>query len=191
MQRSMLLVLLILALAHPGPGAELKAGLANPTAEPLEGPVDFPTGQVELTFPDGRTRLLSFRSRFQPLVADGLVYILPTKDGKLTEIVVYNAADGRVRSFAPPGDLDPYFGNPSFSPDGTRVAYYQLSQKVQGRARVRSWPDWQLLWESPLYPTTATDVPPAQPVWKDKNTAQFDPQFFDPPRPLMFQAQAK
>ena len=62
----------------------------------------------------------------EPVVADGKIYILTTKDLGVTGIVVYDSTQGRGQSFPLPEDLKPnhYFRPPSFSPDGTKVAYY-------------------------------------------------------------------
>ena len=138
--------------------AELKAELVNTTKEGIFAA--FPTGQVQLTYPDGRTKLLKYRSHLQPVVADGKVYIFTTKDAKVTGIVVYDAASGQGQSFPLPDDLKlnfnlsyfGTFGQPGFSPDGTKVAYYfvdgeskhkpkfgfvDLTGKVSGTASVR------------------------------------------------------
>jgi WG containing repeat len=104
--------------------AELKAELVNKVIEDWGGE-GYPTGEVMLTFPDGRILVLPYRSHLQPVVADGQVYIFVTEAGELKSIVIYDPAKGQGQSFFPlPDDLDPYFGSPSFSPDGTRVAYY-------------------------------------------------------------------
>ena len=56
-----------------------------------------------------------------------------------------------------------------------------------GGVRVRSWPDWGLLWQSPLCEIGATDVPPLAPIWETNCLVEFDPLFFDPPRFLKYQ----
>jgi hypothetical protein len=111
--------------ALPADAAELKAELVNKKDEPAEA-LSHSTGQVQLTFPDGHTRLLPYRSYLQPSVIGGKVHIFTTKDALLTGIVIYDSAKGRGQSFPLPKDLkrNPYFGRPSFSPDGTKVAYY-------------------------------------------------------------------
>jgi hypothetical protein len=104
--------------------AELKAQLVNKIWEG-DGLIPFETGQVQLTFPDDRTRLLTYRSHLEPMVADGKVYIFTSKDGiLLTGIIVYDAVRGRGHSFPLPKDLKLDSFQPSFSPDGTKVAYY-------------------------------------------------------------------
>jgi hypothetical protein len=368
-----------LFLTSAARATELKAELVHKVWEGEA--IGAHTGQVQLTFPDGRIKLLEYRSHLEPLVADGKVYIFTTKNGNVTGILVYDSAKGRGQSFPLPDDLkqkfNSYFGQPSFSPDGTKVAYYitageinsesqpgfidrtgkkvkaptfqrqakglsihgefskrsfrvrmagkvgfknisgnlvipprfadandfaeglasvQVGKKwgfidktgkfiippryhyarsfseglaavniggkwdygkwifidkmgkmvipvqydralnfseglagvlvdgkygfidkagkmiiqpqfddvqdffngmakvyygarepVHGGVRVRSWPDWHLLWQSPLCPLTPTDAPPQPPIWESKSRVEFDPEFFDPPRFLSFQ----
>jgi hypothetical protein len=177
--------LMFSAVPPPAVGAaELKAELVNKTWEG-DRLIFFKTGQVQLSFPNGRTKHLPYRSHLEPVVADGKVYIFTSKNGiLLTGIVVYDAARGQGQSFPLPKDLKL---QPSFSPDGTKVAYYFLAQPGSGGARVRSWPDWRLLWESPVSELLATDVPPKPAVWKTKALVEFDPLFFDPPWFLKYQ----
>jgi hypothetical protein len=121
-----LAVMTFCSVPIPAVGAsELKAKLVNKKDEPSGG-LSRSTGQVQLIFPDGHTRLLPYRSYLQPLVIGGKVYIFTTKDAVLTGIVIYDSAKGRGQSFPLPKDLKRhrYFGQPSFSPDGTKVAYY-------------------------------------------------------------------
>jgi hypothetical protein len=104
--------------------AELKAELVNKVMEEWDG-MGYPTGQVQLTFPEGRTLLLPYRSHLQPVVAERKVHIFVTEGAEIKSIMIYDPAKGQGQSFYPlPDDLDPYYGSPSFSPDGTRVAYY-------------------------------------------------------------------
>jgi hypothetical protein len=127
--RSLILLLFLASLifcAAPAVcAAELKAELVNKVWEGWSG-ASLLTGPVQLTFPDGRTKLLPYRSHLQPVVADGKVYIFTTKNLAITRIVIYDSASGRAQSFPLPEDLDSnnYFSSPSFSPDGTKVAYY-------------------------------------------------------------------
>jgi hypothetical protein len=129
-----LLVLLFLAslivCAVPAAdAAKLKAELVNKEPEGILA--SMPTGPVQLTYPNGRTRLLPYRSHLQPVVANGKVYIFTTKDLEVTGIVIYDSAKGRGQTFPLPEDLkcNNYFGQPSFSPDGTKVAYYFVSDQ--------------------------------------------------------------
>jgi hypothetical protein len=115
-------------------------------------------------------------------VSGDRVFILPTQEGNLTGIIIYHLKTHRAQSFPLPPDLPPYFGCPSFSPDGTKVAYYALAGPHQGQVRVRTWPGWRLISQSPVLPLRATDVPPDAPLWKTETLVEFDAQFFDPPR---------
>ena len=120
--------LIFCAVPAPAVGAaELKAELVKKTPEGILA--SMPTGPVQLTYPDGHTKLLPYRSHLQPVVADGKVYIFTTKDLEVTGIVVYDSAKGRGQTLPLPEDLkrNHYFGQPSFSPDGTKVAYYFVS----------------------------------------------------------------
>jgi hypothetical protein len=95
-----LAILLIAGLFWPTPApaavpalavgaAELKAELVNKVMEDWGG-MGFPTGQVELTYPDGRTQLLPYRSHLQPVEADGKVYIFVTEGGEVNSIMIYD-----------------------------------------------------------------------------------------------------
>ena len=111
------------AVPSPAVGAaELKAELVNKVMEEWGG-VGFPSGQVQLTFPDGRTQFLPYRSHLPLVVPDGKVHIFVTEGGEVNSIVIYDPAKGWGQFFHSLNYLDPYFGSPSFSPDGTRVAY--------------------------------------------------------------------
>jgi hypothetical protein len=142
-RRQGLILLLFLAClmfcAAPAPAvraAELKAELVKKTMEGTT--VGFLTGQVQLTFPDGHTQLLPYRSHLPPVAANGKVYIFTTnKEGEITRIVVYDSAKGRGQSLLLPEDLkrNPYFGSPSFSPDGTKVAYYFFERKSSAQPK--------------------------------------------------------
>jgi hypothetical protein len=56
-----------------------------------------------------------------------------------------------------------------------------------GGALVRSWPDWRLLWQSPLCEIAHRDAPPHAPIWETNSLVEFDPSFFDPPWFLKYQ----
>jgi hypothetical protein len=129
--RGIVLLLFLASLifcAAPAPAvgaAELKAELVNKIEE---GTVA--TGQVQLTYPDGRTKLLPYRSHLEPVVVGRKVYIFTTREAKLTGIVIYDSAKGRGQTFPLPQDLKQthFFPQPSSSPDGTKVAYYVVAE---------------------------------------------------------------
>jgi hypothetical protein len=106
--------------------AELKAQLVNKIWEG-EGLVLRETGQVQLTFPDGRIRLLPYRSCLPPRVVGGKIYIFTTREEELTGIVVYDTSRNQGESYPVPADLKRESHSPCFSPDGTKVAYYFVS----------------------------------------------------------------
>jgi hypothetical protein len=184
------LLAVFLALAIFGLGAAagaaengLKARLVNkkPTGE--AGPVSFYVGQVEVTLPDGTRKLLPHWSYMEPQVAGDRVIFLPTEGVQLTRIFFYDPKTDKTSSYRLPLDMDPYFGSPSFAPDGDKLAYYlHKDQKVI----VRSWPSLKLLKESERFPMRPTDVPPMPPVWTSPTKVQFDPLFFLPDRQVSF-----
>jgi hypothetical protein len=182
------LLVLCLAMAILGPGvvSEVAAGglqarLVN--KQPLEeaGPVSFFVGQVEVTLPEGKKKLLPHWSYLEPQVAGDRVFFLPTQGVKLTRVFTYDARTDKTSSFRLPHDMDPYFGSPSFSPDGGKLAYYLPKEQ---KVIVRSWPSLRLLKQSDKHPVRPTDLPPMPPVWTSPATVQFDPLFFLPERQI-------
>jgi hypothetical protein len=124
--------------AAPAPvvnAAELKAELVNKIEEGEA--LSRLTGPVQLTYPDGRTKLLPYRSHLEPVVVGRKVYIFTTREAKLTGIVIYDSVRGRGQSFPLPQDLKQthYFPQPSFSPDGTKVAYYFIAGERKSEPR--------------------------------------------------------
>jgi hypothetical protein len=181
--------LILLLLVSSTFGGNLQVRLVNKIAEPREGPVSFDTGQVEIVFPDGRTRLLPYRTYLTPLVVNDRIYLFPAKEGQIRGMVIYQAESGGAKSFPLPEDLDPYFGSPSFSPDGAKIAYYRVKGDGRGEVRVRSFPGGKLLAQSQVLKLRPTDVPPEPPTWQSRARVEFDAEFFDPPRRVSLQLQ--
>jgi hypothetical protein len=67
------------------------------------------------------------------------------------------------------------------------VAFVRIEGEDNAGVRVRSWPDWRLLWQSPLCKGRDTDVAPIAPIWVTNSLVEFAPLFFDPPRFLKYQ----
>ncbi|MBW1990669.1 MAG: PD40 domain-containing protein [Deltaproteobacteria bacterium] len=180
----MAIILLGLGAAAAAAAGSLQARLVNkqPAGEP--GPVSFYLGQVEVTRPDGTSKLLPYWSYLEPQVAGERVVFLPTRGLKLTRIFFYHPQSDKITSYRLPLDLDPFFGCPSFSPDGKKIAYYLVKER---KVIVRSWPALKLLKESPPYPLRPTDVPPMPPVWTSPTRVEFDPLFFLPEQQITFE----
>jgi hypothetical protein len=123
--------------------APLKAELANRFEKGREGYLTRlfdATGQVQVTWPDGRTQLLPYCSHLQPAVApDGRICIFTSENQSLTGMVAYDSARGFGESFPLPEDLrrHPETSQPSFSPDGAKVAYY-FGGKTEGQLEIRA-----------------------------------------------------
>jgi hypothetical protein len=174
----------------------INAVLADPVMEetiPGVGPVEFKTGQVNLLFPDGTSKLLPYRSHLIPRIIDNRqVYIFPSSGGELEgKAVIYDVGTGEIKTLDLPADIDRYFACPEFSPGGNRIAYYVVvdNKAALGRVRVKSWPEGKLLSESPVCGLRATDVPPSAPVWKESKRVSFDPEFFDPPHDITLEVE--
>jgi hypothetical protein len=182
----LVLVLIIAGIpAHLGAAEQgLKARLVNKKLVGESGPVSFYVGQVEVTLPDGAKKLLPHWSYMEPQVAGDRVIFFPTEERlKLTRIFFYHAKTDKTDSYRLPHDMDPYFGSPSFSPDGDKLAYYLPKEE---KVVVRSWPSLKLLKQSEKFPVRPTDVPPMPPVWTSPAKVQFDPLFFLPERQITF-----
>ncbi|MDD3582081.1 MAG: hypothetical protein PHW74_13820 [Desulfobacca sp.] len=173
----------LLALVPGGAAAELQARLVNKTVIEDHGPMGLYIGQVEIILPDGQTKLLPHWSYLQPQVVKDRVFILASEGLSLNRIYIYHARRDQEESFRLPLDLDPLWGSPSFSPDGRKIAYYQVKD---GRVVVRTWPALSMLRKSPSYPVRALEVPPEPPRWKNPTTVVFDPRFFRPEREINF-----
>jgi hypothetical protein len=182
----LVLVLIIAGIpAHLGAAEKgLKARLVNKKPVSEAGPVSFYVGQIEVTLPDGTKKLLPHWSYMEPQVAGDRVIFFPTDEKlKLTRVFIYDPKTDKTSSFRFPFDMDPYFGSPSFSPDGDKLAYYLPKEQ---KVIVRSWPSLKLLKQSEKFPVRPTDVPPMPPVWTSPAKVQFDPLFFLPDRQISF-----
>jgi hypothetical protein len=67
------------------------------------------------------------------------------------------------------------------------LAAVRVGERGGFGVRVRSWPGWQLLWESPSYKELGITHPLDPPVWKTNSLVEVDLPFRRPQGPLTFQ----
>jgi hypothetical protein len=85
--RALVAPLIVLVLASGAWGQGLRAELVHKILD--EGPLyRLYLGWVQVTFPDGRVKILPYRTHLEPVVAQGRVYFFPCHKGtggELTE----------------------------------------------------------------------------------------------------------
>ncbi|WP_449244076.1 hypothetical protein [Desulfobacca acetoxidans] len=170
--------------------AGISAEIVNKASSP-EGPVSFNRGNVKVTLSNGESIILPFTTHFSPVVVGDQVFIIATtKNGEASEIIIYNTKNIQSEKYPLPSDINTsnkrYFCSPSFSPDGSKLAYYLVLAGGKGKVIVRSFPDGKLLKRSQTYNLLATDVPPQEPHWQTSQEVEFAEDFFDPPKKVIF-----
>ena len=70
----------------------------------------------------------------------------------------YDVARSQSSFHKLPRDVNPYFSVPAFSPDGRHLAYVVIPGDATGWAITRTWPQGDLVWQSPVVKAPATDA---------------------------------
>jgi hypothetical protein len=91
----------------------------------------------------------------------------------LAEAFEYDLGTRTVKRDSLPGDLNPFFSAPAFSPDGRHLAYVVIPGDETGYAVARTWPGLELVWRSAAVQVPATDAAGgAQVRWLSPDTAE-------------------
>lgn len=185
------LITIILLITSNYSFAGVSAELIDKVLGPTDAPVWVITGNIKITFPNGKSKILPYKTNLTPSVIGDQVYIITTnKLGDVSGIIIYNTKTGQPKKYPLPTDIDNlkkrYFCSPSFSPDGNKLAYYIVFDDGNGKVVVRSFPDGKLLKESQTYTLLGTDVSPYVPKWNNSQSVEFEEEFFDPPIKIKF-----
>jgi len=100
----------------------------------------------------------------------GFVY----REGGISEAFEYDLGTRAVRRDSLPGDVNPFFSTPAFSPDGRHLAYVVVPGDGTGYAVARSWPGRALVSRSAAVRVPATDAEGGNQVrWLSSDTVEF------------------
>lgn len=186
-----IIVLFSLSSSYSWAGVSLE--LVNKVLGPADAPLMFDTGNIKITFPDGKSKILPYKTHYDPpgIIVGEKVHIITTNtQGYVSGIIIYDAKTHQTHKYPLPPDLNSlkkkFFCSPSFSPDGAKLAYYIVFDDGKGKVVVRSFPEGRLLKESPTYTLTGRGVTPIMPTWKTSQRVEFEEEFFDPPQKVNF-----
>lgn len=94
------------------------------------------------------------------------------EDGFIVAAFDYDLRQRRLRTLPLPTDFNAYFSAPSFSPDGSHLAYVIVPKDGTGWGAVVSWPERQLVWRTERVQVPATDARIASTRWISPDTAE-------------------
>jgi len=173
--------------------AAVSLELVNKVLGPPEAPLLFNTGNIKVTLPNGKSKILPYKTHYDPpgsIIGDKVYIITTNTQGYVSGIIIYNTKTDQTKKYPLPSDINNlkkrFFCSPSFSPDGSKLAYYIVFDDGKGKVVVRSFPEGKLLKESPTYELTGRGVTPIIPTWKTSQSVEFEEEFFDPPRKIIF-----
>jgi hypothetical protein len=171
--------------------ADVSAELVDKVLGPDDAPLMFYTGKIKINLANGKSKILPYRTHFDPSVIGDSVYIITTNvRGDVVGIITYNTNNSQINKYSLPPDINTFkkkfFCSPSFSPDGKKLAYYIVYDDGKGKVVVRTFPDYKIIKESPTYTLTGRGVTPLLPIWKTPQSVEFEEEFFDPPLKINF-----
>ena len=157
-----------------GNGVPYQAKLVNLRMQETEvGGLEV--GEVEVTMPSGARTIPNLVTSLLPqLIPPKTLFCLAFENCEITRFIHYDLTSGRTVAVPMPDDLDPYFGPPSLSPTGDKIAYVSFDREGRAGYRIRAYPSLQLIKASAMRPLYGSDSPWNEPEWISDVVVRFD-----------------
>lgn len=157
-----------------GDGVPYQAKLVNLRMQETEvGGLEV--GEVEVTTSLGARTIPNLVTSLLPqLIPPKTLFCLAYENCEIKRFVHYDLTTGRTIAVPMPDDLDPYFGPPSLSPSGDKIAYVSFDRDGKASYRVRTYPSLRLIKASPMRPLYGSDSPWNEPEWISDVVVRFD-----------------
>ena len=161
-------------LGTGGIGVPYQAKLVNLRMQETEvGGLEV--GEVEVTMPSGARTIPNLVTSLLPqLIPPKTLFCLAFENCEITRFIHYDLTSGRTVAVPMPDDLDPYFGPPSLSPTGDKIAYVSFDREGRAGYRIRAYPSLQLIKASAMRPLYGSDSPWNEPEWISDVVVRFD-----------------
>jgi hypothetical protein len=160
-------------VAHPLPTPQVTLVDSADDGEP--GDIAFPLYRAQVTI-DGRTDTIpGVRTHVMPVVgSDGRVYLFGYESGGfLRDGYIYDPGTRAITTLPTPTGAGALESNMSISPDARHIAYVSSECATAGGCGVvRSWPDGELIAETPGQPWCEGDFVYNDVRWLDINRAE-------------------
>lgn len=161
-------------LGTGGNGVSYQAKLVNLRMQETEvGGLEV--GEVEVTTPSGTQTIPNLVTSLLPqLIPPKTLFCLAFENCEIKRFIHYDLTSGRTVAVPMPDDLDPYFGPPSLSPTGDKIAYVSFDREGRAGYRIRAYPSLQLIKASAMRPLYGSDSPWSEPEWISDVVVRFD-----------------
>ena len=160
-----------------GNGVSYQAKLVNFSMQETEdGGLDpLEVGEVEVTTASGTRIIPNVATSLLPeFIPPKTLFCLAYENGEINRFIHYNLTTGRATVVPMPDDLDPYFGPPSLSPAGDKIAYISFDREGGAGYRIRAYPSLRLIKASAMRPLYGGDSPWSEPEWISNTMVRFD-----------------
>ena len=133
------------------------------------------TGSVQVTAKETTTVVPGIRAALEPqFLSPRNLFLLSHRSCEISSAWLYDMESREIKQVVLPDDLDRYFGPPSLSPQGDKIAYQVFNRDGQAAYSIRSWPSLRLLKESRMCPISGGDTPWLRPTWLSNDAVKFD-----------------